>query len=187
MANKFNELREDFVGTAVGVVILIVVAVSGALAITGLILIGYDLVASYHAWGEKIALLVNLPNQKLFAVVVTSLPTLIQLAYFSSKVAAMQLSDNAAFRYLFWASLALDTTLDTYQMQQGGIASISASVFVAIFFFGWMSEFLVVFAGSVFAGLVYRFLNEDGLLEMALEDTKSRATGQSGQGRGRKN
>jgi len=182
MSNQLNDLRENFVGTAVGVVILVLTVASGALALTGLLLTWYDLTASYLSWGEKVAFLVNLPNQNLLAIIVTGLPTLLQLAYFSSKVAGMKLSDNNAFRYLFWASFGIDTLMDTIQMQQGSPESIVVSLAIAIFLFGWMSEFLVIFAGSVFVGLCYRLVNEDGLLEMSVENTKSRVRG--GQSRG---
>lgn len=185
MSNKLNQLRQDFVGTAVGVTVILLVVVSGLLALSGGIFIVYDLLASHGSWGEKLAGLVNLPKQELLAIVVTGIPTLIQVAYISARIAGLEFASSPAFRKLYWLSLVLDTALDTLQMQQGTIPSIGASLFVAIVLFGALSEFLFIFSGSIFVGLVYRLVNEDGLLEDAFADGKSRATGSKTQGRTR--
>jgi hypothetical protein len=183
-------MRADFVGTAVGVTIFILLVVTGLLTISGSVFIVYDLIASHSSWGEKLATLVNLPNQALLAIVVTALPTLVQLAYLSAKIAGLAFADNPAFKWTYRISLVLDTALDTLQMQQGSIESVGASLFVALILFGALSEFLTIFSGSIFVGLLYRVINEDGLLDMAIEDVASRTNSSarsSGQNRGSQN
>jgi len=193
MTNRLSQMRDDFVGTALGVTILMVLVTSGLLALAGAIFLVYDLIASHGAWGSKLAGLVNLPNQEFLAYVVTALPTLVQTAYISARVAGLSFADNQAFRWTYRISLVLDTALDTLQMQQGSAESVTASLFVAIVLFGVFSEFLLIFPGSIFIGLVYRLINEDGLLDMAIDDVKARSkhsASQSrggGQGHGRKN
>jgi len=177
MSNRLEQLRQDFVGTAVGVTILVLLVVSGLLTLSGGIFIIYDLIASHSSWGEKLAYLVNLPKQDLLSIVVTAIPTLVQVAYISAKIAGLEFASSKSFNRLYWISLSIDTALDTYQMQQGTMSSIGASLFVAIVLFGALSEFLFIFSGSIFIGLLYRLLNEDGLLESTFEDTRQRTTG----------
>lgn len=182
MPNRLDEMRRNLVGTATGVTIIMLVIVTGALTISAGVLIGFDLIASFYSWGQKIAHNVDLPYPGVLSVVVTGLPTLIQMGYVASKAADLEFGDSKQFRNLYWISLVLDTVMDTIQMNQGSLISFGISVFVAVALFWALSEFLFIFAGSIFVGMVYRLMNEEGLLQMAWTDTTSRATrgGQSG-------
>ena len=182
---KLKSIRDGFVGTAGGVTLGILLISSGLLALFGGILFAYDLAASYFGWARGLADQVNLPMVQYLGYVVTGLPSLIQVAYIAARVADVPYArENKAFKWLFWGSLVMDTTLDIIQMNQGTPESFLVSTLVALGLFMFLSEFLIIFAGSVFIGLIIRIVDEPDLLKVDATSSSGASRPKGGQRRG---
>jgi len=164
---KLKSIRDDFIGTAAGVTLAILLVITAGIAVCAAGLIAYDLVASYTGWGEKLAGHINLPGVEYLGYIVTALPTLIQMAYISARIADLPFArENKAFVWLYRGSVVVDTTLDIVQMSHGGPASWVASIFTAVCLFMFLSEFLFVFSVSVLVGLIIRIVDEPDILKV---------------------
>ena len=164
---KLKSIRDDFIGTAAGVTLAILLVITAGIAVCAAGLIAYDLVASYTGWGEKLAGHINLPGVEYLGYIVTALPTLIQMAYISARIADLPFArENKAFVWLYRGSVVVDTTLDIAKMSYGDPASWVVSVFTAVALFMFLSEFLFVFSVSVLVGLIIRIVDEPDILKV---------------------
>jgi hypothetical protein len=168
--SSVQEAKEKLVGSATAVTILLLVAISGAMALGSAVFIGFDILASYMSWGKEMATQVNLPYQNILSVALTLMPTMVQLSFVAAHIAGLPFVKIRAFRTLYIGSAIIDTVLDTIQLHNGTPQSFAFSVFISCFVFLVLSEFLFIFSVSVFVSLILRLKNESGLWDMALEE-----------------
>jgi len=172
-----RETKDQLVQSATAVTMLMLLGLSGALALGSAIFIGFDLIASYMSWGQEMAYQVNLPYQDVLSVVLTAMPSLVQLAFVAARIAGLPFAENNSFKTLYLGSAAVDTILDTVQMFNGTFVSFAFSVFMALVVFLVLSEFLFIFSTSVFVSLLHRLKNETDLWNMAMEQVRGSPAG----------
>jgi len=150
-----SRLKDSWVNHSQSTAGFLLMVVAGLLAAGGLVAVYYDLSASYFGWGKLVELELNLPYAEYLAYVATALPTLLQMAYYYSLVADHEISRHAGVQVAHWSMWCLDTFLDVYQMNMGTSRSLLVSSVTAVILFGFVSEFLITFFGSVFIGTLW--------------------------------
>lgn len=189
--SSLREAKDGLVKSANAVTIVSLTVIAGIMTVFSGMFFGFDLMASFFGWGQKMSQEVSLPYQEVLAVILTATPSLIQLAYVAMKMAGLPFANNKRFRTLYYMSAGMDTFLDTAQMWTGSVASLGVSLFLAVCVFLFLSEYLFIFSLSVFISLVHKMKNDDGLLDVAWEQATTggeQSRGQQrGQSRGRQN
>jgi hypothetical protein len=191
MGNFISDLKDSWSSNTQGVAGVLLTIVTGALAAAGLVLLWYDLTASYYGWGKLVETEMNLPGSDLLALVVTAIPTLVQIAWCMAKVADHGLGNHTGVSALFWIMLIVDTALDLNQVVTGTTQSWIMSLIVVVLGFGLASEFMITFMGSTFIGMLKSYISSPSLWNpSAPQGSRGRASqgrpsarGNSAQGR----
>lgn len=174
MGNFISNLRDSWSENTTGVAGGLLTVLTGLLTVAGGVLLYYDLLASYHGWGKLVETDMNMPHSAILALCVTSLPTLVQLAWSMAKVANHELAEHTGVNLLFWVMLGIDTALDLNQVVTGTTASWIMSTIVVVIGFGFGSEFLIAFMGSSFIGMVRSAISSPALWNPNKRSRRSR-------------
>lgn len=129
--------------TSVWLVFILAVLLTGA----GIAITFFDVQTSYYGWGKAIHKWVDAgPNTEGLGLIVSSLPTLVQMAWIAALAAKMrEITSVKSFRVVFAIMFVLDTALDIAQLYISGAMSLFWAVLLALGVYFAMSEFLVSF------------------------------------------
>ncbi len=157
MSNKMMGAVRTWAATAQQTAVWMVFVLSVTLTLCGIVIFAYDVIASYDGWGSMVDTHTRTSIAPEFlGGVLAVLPTLVQIVFFTSLVAGLELLSNSpVFRAMAFFMFGLDSVLDYVALYDPalGFASGVFSIAVVFFVFGILSEILVSFFGPVAVAL----------------------------------
>lgn len=133
---------------------------SSLLVILSFGIVVYDLISSYNGWGKLIANNSDFHAVTGLSYIITFIPTVFQLYYWSNKAAGESIESDI-YEYIFWALAIFDCALDIYVWSRwGDWVSIGIWTFVVVLIFGFLSEWMLIESSSRLLPLIGIDINE---------------------------